>query len=101
MKKGSLFILRFISIFLLIIVSIILFVILIPIAFIWNILESVTDNTLAPVQMIKVVSSSVFEADEIIVYLANHKGYTVAAIDKDVINAVKTDCFNFCGHMFS
>ena len=41
-----------------------------------------------------VVASNVFEADDLCIQYA-YKGYFVAAIDKDVINACPTECFNY------
>lgn len=38
--------------------------------------------------------SSVFEADDLAIQYAD-KGYMVAAIDKDIVNASPTKCFNF------
>lgn len=35
------------------------------------------------------------EADDLVIYLAIHKGYMVSAIDKDVINACPTPCYNY------
>jgi len=35
------------------------------------------------------------EADDIVIYLASHRNYMVAAIDKDVINACETSCYNY------
>lgn len=66
MKKGSLFILRFISILLLAIVSIVLLVILIPVAWFWNVLESVIDKTLAPVKMIDIVKDQISVTDKLL-----------------------------------
>lgn len=60
MKKGSLFILRFISILLLVIVSIILFAILIPIAYLWRVIENLFDEILAPNKMVDIVKKQVF-----------------------------------------
>lgn len=39
-------------------------------------------------------ASNVFEADDLVIQYAD-KGYLVAALDKDVINASKTKCFNY------
>jgi len=60
MKKGSLFILRFISIFLLVIVSIILFAILIPISYLWRVIENLFDEILTPNKMVDIVKKQVF-----------------------------------------
>lgn len=39
--------------------------------------------------------SSIFEADDLSIYYANYHNYMIAAIDKDVINASPTKCFNY------
>ena len=41
-----------------------------------------------------VVSSNILESDDICIQYAD-KGYMVAAIDKDIVNASPTKCFNF------
>ena len=35
------------------------------------------------------------EADDVVIYLAKHKNWMVAAIDKDVISACPTHCYNY------
>lgn len=35
------------------------------------------------------------EADDVVIYFAKHKGWMVAAIDKDVISACPTHCYNY------
>jgi 5'-3' exonuclease len=39
-------------------------------------------------------ASNVFEADDLVIQYAD-KGYLCAALDKDVLNATKTKCFNY------
>ena len=53
-------------------------------------LKRLTAERLKP--MVK--ASNVFEADDLVIQYAD-KGYVVAAIDKDVIHASKTKCFNY------